>query len=202
MKILIFLIVGLMTIGAGWYYRDALQVVVSTIISPYQPVIQKISPKVTPKPTPPSDWENINVRSVGLVLKVPPGWVFEEATAKLKPPSGKSFITLSSNSGILVPSIFNQDLFNKISGLKTGDEFTEENFGNKIKFRKIESGKILSGQPYTLFLWEYSTQMGGTASEIRAFILKDTTLIIFILSRPTDENIEVLKKIASFSSLI
>ena len=136
-----------------------------------------------------------------MVFKVPPGWMFVEETAQLKPPSGKNFIALSSNSGILIPTIFNQDLFGKIYNLKAGDEFIEMHFGNQIKFRKIDSGKILSGQPYTIFVWENSSPQTGSTSEIRAFILKETTLIIFTLSNPTDENIDQLKNIVNFSSL-
>lgn len=199
--LLIFLLVtGLIIAGFGWYNRAGVKIVADTLISPYKPLIEKHVP--SPKPSPPPKWENVNIPSYGLGLRLPPGWIVDKDAAVLRPTSGNMSIAISSNSGVLVPNIFNQDLFQKIYNLKTGDEFTHEYLDERIKFRNIESGKILTGQPYTVFVWDFNNiQTAARLVETRAFILKDTTLIIFTLNKPTDEGMEFLRKIVGFSSL-
>lgn len=188
--------------GLGWYYRDGLKIITDTIISPYEPVLQKVKTSPSPKPVPPPEWKKINISSLGLTLNIPPDWVFDKDAAVIKSSSGRNVISISANSGILVPDVFNQDLFRKIYNLKVGDEFTETQLDEEVKFKKIDSGKILTGQPYAIFVWAQSnSQTALTLVEVRAFILKDTTLIIFKLNKSSDERIEFLKKIVTFSSL-
>ncbi len=172
------------------------------LISPYQPLIEKTIIS-SPKPMPPSDWKDVIIPSSGLSLKLPPDWVIDQESIGVKSTTGKDSIAISTNSKILIPTTYNQDLFKKIYGLKVGKEFTEKYFDDEIKFKNIDSGKILTGQPYTVFTWEYhATQTGNSSSDIKGFILKDTTLIIFTLNKPKAEGIEILKKIVSFASLI
>lgn len=186
----------------GWYYKAGIKVVTDALTSPYEPLVQKIKPASSPKPLPPPDWENTSIPSYGLSLKIPQEWVVDKEEVVIKSTSGNKSIAISSNSGVLVPDVFNQDLFKKIYNLKSGGEFTEKHLDEEIKFKNIESGKILTGQSYTIFVWDFrNTQTEARMSEVRAFILKDTTLIIFTLNKSTDEGIEFLKKIVSFASL-
>lgn len=202
--LLIFLLIAIAIISVvGWYYRAGLKIVADTLISPYQPLVQKVKPPVSsPKPLPPPDWEKINVSSFGLNLNIPADWVFDKNAAVIKSTYGGNSVSISVNSGVLVPTTYNQDLFNKINNLKAGSEFEHQHLDEKIKFKKIESGKILTGQPYVIFIWDQkNTQTEASVFGVRGFILKDTSLIIFTPNKINDESTELLNKIMSFSSL-
>lgn len=201
MKTFFLFIAALIILGLGWYYRAGVKIVTDALVSPYEPLMQKVKPVITPKPSPPPEWEKINIPSFGLSLNIPPDWVFDNE-AKIRSASGQTAIAISANSGVLVPDVFNQDLFRKIYNLKTEGEFTESHLDEEIKFKKIESGKILTGQSYTIFVWDFrNTQLAVQTLLVRAFILKDSTLIIFTLNNSTDEGIKFLKRIVSLASL-
>ncbi len=204
MKILFVIIILLVVVfvalgGSGFDYGTGIKTVTDALVSPYKALVAK-KPAPSVRPLPPADWKSTSIPSYGLNLKIPLDWNVDGE--RIKSPFSVQVITISSNSGLLVPGIYNNELFNKAYNLKKGDYFTAKNLDEEVIITNIESGEILTGQPYVVVNSQSENiQSQQHISLVRAFMLKDNSLIIFTLNKQNNEGIEFLKKIMSLASL-
>lgn len=204
MKILFIIIILLFVVfvalgGNGFDYGTGIKTVIDTLVSPYKPLMVK-KPAPSVKPLPPADWKSTTIPSYGLNLKIPLDWNVDGE--HVKSPFSVHVITVSSNSGLLVAGIYNNELFKKAYNRKKGDYFKAKNLDEEVTLTNIESGEILTGQPYVVVNSQFENiQTQAQISQIKALILKDNSLLIFTLSKQSVEGIEFLRKIMSLASL-
>jgi hypothetical protein len=210
-QIFLYILLFFLFIGLGlWFLRD-------NLISLYQDYYQYVlfpnstqnSAQESIQKVDVSKWSSIDYPELGLRLKYPPLWTVssDQKISQFGIPSsynGSSIlniITVSSHRGVLVDGYYDQDLFYRIYNIKVDEAFAPEaNNFQHVKFVKLLSGKLSSGQPYLVFRQERDTNYNNPNS-YQAYILKGDTLIILTLSNFDQTGKEMLNQITANASL-
>lgn len=206
----IFLFLIIAAVFAVNHYKNDLKPYYSIILGPYKQIYNRVSVnKPAPKPEAPSDWQPVDFQSVHLTLHIPPDWsVGENETVSQHPlPIAirddriYNIISPSTHSGVLIDGYYDQDLFKILYNLKNNEVFEPEYFKQgDSAFTKLSSGKILTGEPFVVVkTGKIDPQNSNQPKIIRAFILKNNTLVILTLSYFNNYGLEMFEKIITFS---
>lgn len=201
-SIFIYLLLILIVVGAilGWYFKDSISInsVKNFITSSQVTTINTSEFK---------NWHEFNNSELGMTLKYPPDWVVSDSGVisqsalpyKINEEAVYNIIQTSKHLGVLIPGLFDQDLFYKIYDLKTDKAFIPEYFNaeNHTQFIKMSSGKILSDEPFVIFTLKADKTSTLGLKKINAFILNSNSLIVLSLSQNDNNGLEIFKKIVA-----
>lgn len=139
-------------------------------------------------------WQTYDEENLGFRFKYPPDWIVDGGSF-IYQSRGVNEVSAKKIDGQVYSGYYNLDIFGTIYSLSIGGSLTRSlhnPYGDKII--KLVSGKVKSGQSYVLVREEPGTS-GANGFKIKGIILNGDHVFIFILTRYTDEGVEVFKDI-------